>query len=177
MQKVVVASKNPVKVAAVRLALERTWPEKEFHVEGIAAASGVSDQPKGDEETLLGARNRTRNAQDAAPDADLWVGLEGGIVALDDTYMTKAWMVVWNGTREGVSQSACFQLPPAVCRLLDEGLELGDADDQVFGSQNSKQSGGALGLLTGNKLNRTELYVPAVMMALIPFAQSDLYVD
>ena len=175
MKKVVVASQNPVKIDAVKMALERTWPEEQFDVSGAGVPSEVSDQPKGDEETLLGARNRTRNAQSLIPDADLWVGLEGGIVRLEDSYMTKAWMVVWDGKLEGVSQSACFQLPPAVCRLLDEGLELGDADDQVFGSHNSKQSGGALGLLTENKLNRTMLYVPAVMMALIPFAQRELY--
>jgi inosine/xanthosine triphosphatase len=166
---VIVASRNPVKIAAARAALEAMWPKEAFEVEGLSVPSGVPDQPVGHEETIEGARNRTRNAQKAMPKADFWIGIEGGIVKQEGSYMTMAWIVVWDGKKEGLAQSAMFQLPPAVCELLDEGLELGDADDQVFGSSNSKQAGGALGLLTDGKLNRTGLYQPAAMMALIPF--------
>ena len=151
------------------------WPEKAFEVIGISVPSGVPDQPIGDEETLQGARNRSLAASGKFPEADLYVGIEGGIMAQDGGYMTAAWIVVFDGKQEGNARSAAFHLPPAVCRLLDEGLELGDADDQVFGSSNSKQAGGALGLLTDNKLTRTGLYVPAVMMALIPFLKEELY--
>ena len=173
--KVVVASKNPVKIASAKEALENMWPEKAFEVLGASVPSGVADQPIGDEETLLGARNRAKAAVVAEPSADLYIGIEGGIMAQDGGYMTAAWIAVYDGKREGSARSAAFHLPPEVCRLLDTGLELGDADDQVFGSSNSKQAGGALGLLTDNKLTRTGLYVPAVMMALIPFLKKELY--
>ncbi|MEZ4688598.1 MAG: inosine/xanthosine triphosphatase [Bacteroidia bacterium] len=172
---IIVASRNPVKISATRLALETMWPDEAFEVEGFSAPSGVPDQPVGDKETILGARNRTRNAQTAMPDADLWIGIEGGIVKREGSYMTMAWIAVWDGKHEGLAQSAAFQLPPAVCKLLDEGFELGDADDRVFGSNNSKQAGGALGLLTQNKLTRTGLYRPAIMMALIPFYNEELF--
>jgi non-canonical (house-cleaning) NTP pyrophosphatase len=48
-------------------------------------------------------------------------------------------------------------------------MELGDADDAVFGRSNSKQANGSIGLLTDDALTRTEYYVQAVIMALIPF--------
>jgi non-canonical (house-cleaning) NTP pyrophosphatase len=52
---------------------------------------------------------------------------------------------------------------------------LGEADDRVFSRKNSKQSNGAIGILTNDAIDRTELYIPAVIFALIPFKNPDLY--
>jgi non-canonical (house-cleaning) NTP pyrophosphatase len=54
-------------------------------------------------------------------------------------------------------------------------MELGDADDEIFGASNSKQQNGAVGLLTENAVTRTTLYEQAVIMALIPFKNPELY--
>jgi non-canonical (house-cleaning) NTP pyrophosphatase len=54
-------------------------------------------------------------------------------------------------------------------------MELGEADDLVFGKANSKQQNGAVGLLTNDVIVRRTLYVPAVVMALIPFVKEELY--
>ncbi len=51
----------------------------------------------------------------------------------------------------------------------NQGLNLGDADDQVFRRTNSKQGSGAVGLLTDDVVTRTTLYEQAVILALIPF--------
>jgi non-canonical (house-cleaning) NTP pyrophosphatase len=56
-----------------------------------------------------------------------------------------------------------------------QGMELGDADDAVFGRSNSKQANGAVGILTGNVIDRAELYEQAVVLALIPFKNPELY--
>ena len=53
--------------------------------------------------------------------------------------------------------------------LLAAGLELGDVMDQLFGTQNIKQAGGAIGLLTENRLSRSSVYQQALTLALIPF--------
>ena len=62
--KIIVASKNPVKVQAVTTAFELAFPQKMHHVEGIGVPSGVSDQPMSEEETRLGAYNRAQGAKD-----------------------------------------------------------------------------------------------------------------
>ena len=80
-----------------------------------------------------------------------------------------AWIVVLSKDKMGKARTAGFFLPPQIVKLVDEGYELGDADDIVFGQHNSKQSNGSIGLLTDNALTRTSYYVPAVIMALIPF--------
>jgi non-canonical (house-cleaning) NTP pyrophosphatase len=54
-------------------------------------------------------------------------------------------------------------------------MELGDADDLVFARQNSKQKNGAVGLLTADAIDRLELYIPAVIFALIPFKNPLLF--
>ncbi len=58
MKTVVVASTNPVKIRAARAGFERMFPGEHFRVTGVAAPSGVSDQPASDGETYQGARNR-----------------------------------------------------------------------------------------------------------------------
>ena len=66
-------------------------------------------------------------------------------------------------------------LPPKIVKLINEGLELGDADDIVFNKSNSKQENGAVGLLTNNIINRTSYYFEAVILALIPFKNEQFY--
>ncbi len=172
---IVVASENPVKVACARSGFARMFPKLEIAVRGVGVDSGVSHQPMGDDETRHGAEARARNARNAAPNADYWVGIEGGCEDRDGGLHAFAWVVVLSGSREGRSRTASFELPPAVAALVREGVELGHADDQVFGRQNSKQGNGAVGLLTADVVDRVALYEPAVMLALIPFRNPELF--
>ncbi|WP_255039576.1 DUF84 family protein [Lacihabitans soyangensis] len=59
--------------------------------------------------------------------------------------------------------------------LINEGYELGHADEIVFGQNNTKQKMGTTGLLTNNVIDRTQYYTQAVILALIPFLKTDLY--
>lgn len=128
-----------------------------------------------DAETLRGAENRARRARYAQSEADLWIGLEGGIEDHDGALVAFAWVAVWDGERMGRSRTASLELPPRVAELVRGGKELGEADDIVFGRSNSKQTTGAAGLLTDGAIDRAALYSPAVLLALIPFKRPDLY--
>jgi inosine/xanthosine triphosphatase len=175
MPNVVVASQNPVKVACVRAGFTRMFPDAAFAVQGVAVDSGVSHQPMGEEETLRGAEARARHARSAQPAADYWVGIEGGCEERGGVLHGFAWVVVLSATQEGRSRTASFELPPAVAALVRQGVELGHADDQVFGRSNSKHGNGAVGLLTGDAVDRVALYEPAVVLALIPFKNPKLF--
>ncbi len=174
--KVAVASKNPVKIEAVRLGFAQMFPALDrFEVFGRGVESGVSAQPMGNDETLAGALNRVERLMHGLPDADYWVGIEGGVE--DDALglAAFAWVVIRSGEKTGYGKTATFFLPPRVADLVRQGKELGEADDLVFGRMNSKQEDGAVGLLTQNVIDRTRLYQPAVVLALIPFCNSQLY--
>lgn len=175
MKTIVVASLNPVKAAAVLGGFERLFPEEEFVVQAVSVPSGVSDQPMTDGETRQGARNRARKAREARPEADFWAGVEGGCELQDGELVAFAWVEVLSRERESHARTAAFRLPPEVQKLVEDGMELGDADDRIFGKSNSKQLNGAVGLLTGNVMTRTSLYEQAVVLALIPFKNPELY--
>ncbi len=60
--KIVIASKNPVKINATLAGFQKMFPEETFEIESISVLSGVNDQPRSDTETFQGAWNRAENA-------------------------------------------------------------------------------------------------------------------
>lgn len=181
MQSIVVASKNPVKVQAARQGFLRMFPGAELAFTAISAPSGVSDQPFSSAEALQGAVNRASNARAMQPKADFWVGIEGGVEAAPEGSPASgqlcafAWVVVLSPEQAGKARTGIFFLPPRVAELVHQGMELGEADDIVFGRTNSKQENGAVGLLTRDALDRVAFYEQAVILALIPFQNPELY--
>ncbi len=175
MPTIIVASQNPVKVNSTLEAFQRVFPDDTFDVSGVAVPSDVSDQPMTHRETMQGAFNRATHARKAQPDADYWVGIEGGIEDTDMGMQCFAWVIILSTVdKVGRGQTAIFYLPLEVATLVRQGVELGHADDQVFGRENSKQSNGAIGLLTADAVDRTSYYVQAVIMALVPFKNPSL---
>ena len=176
MQKIIIASKNPVKIQAALDGFIRMFSDQAFEGEGVSVASGVSDQPQSSEETLRGARQRVKNASTQYPHADFWVGIEGGIEETCNGMEAFAWIVVRSRDGyDGIGKTGSFFLPQKIVDLIKQGKELGEADDIVFGRTNSKQENGAVGLLTDNIIHRKDYYTAAIILALIPFKNTHLY--
>ena len=174
-KEIVVASRNPVKVEATKHGFERIFPGDRFELRQVSVPSGVSDQPESDGETLQGANQRAQNARIECPDATYWVGIEGGIEDSSRGMRAFAWVVVLAENGLGRGHSGGFFLPDRVADLVRQGKELGEADDIVFGRQNSKQQEGAIGLLTHGAMDRRELYEHAVVLALVSLRNPELY--
>ena len=170
---VVVGSRNPVKIAAVRAIMSRVAPMAS--VDGRAVSSEVPDQPWGDEETIRGARTRARAALAADPAATMGVGIEGGVVALaNGEVRSNAWAVIVDREgREGVGGSLAMPLPPRVAQLLRDGMELGHAMDAVTGSENTKHKEGAVGILTQGLITRQGAYEVLLTYALAPWLAAE----
>jgi len=175
MKTIVIASHNPVKVQAVLNGFHRMFPEEVFQTVSVDVPSGVSRQPMSDAEMHQGALNRVENARRAMPEADFWAGIEGGTEPINGQLAAFAWIVVHSPTLRGESRSGLFFLPSTVSELVQQGKELGEADDIIFERSNSKQQNGAIGILTGDVLDRTALYEHAVILALVPFKNANLY--
>ncbi len=77
--------------------------------------------------------------------------------------------------RIGKGRTCTFFLPPKIAALIQEGKELGEADDIVFGRTNSKQANGAVGLLTDDNVTRVTYYEQAMFFALTFFKHASLY--
>jgi inosine/xanthosine triphosphatase len=177
--KVLVGSVNPVKIAAVRDAFELYFPGAQ--VEGIETPSGVPAQPVG-EDTFTGAENRALALAalnvERKLGAEFCVGLEGGIAQYHGRWFAFGAICVVDATgRRGFGVSPLFELPPGVVDDLLSGDELGHVMDRLAGEHNTKQRGGAVGILTGGRITRRELYAQGVAMALIPFLNQETYFD
>ncbi|SOE22823.1 inosine/xanthosine triphosphatase [Spirosomataceae bacterium TFI 002] len=174
--KVCIASKNPTKINASKAAFQLVFPDQEIDAIGISSESGVPDQPMGDSETFNGAQNRAKFIRKSNPDADFWIGIEGGLIENEAGEMeAMAWMVVMNKVKTGKARTAGFFIAPKTIALIKQGYELGDADVQTFGVENSKQKMGSSGLLTNNIITRERFYIDAIVLALIPFMNDNLF--
>ncbi|MGW0232343.1 DUF84 family protein [Actinopolymorpha singaporensis] len=177
---VVIASGNPVKRRATLEAVKVALGEDEVDSVTVDVASGVAHQPVGDEETLRGARNRAEAARQERPNANLWVGVEGGVVERDGALDCMAWIVVL-GRREpdgpvvrGESRTATFTLPAEIADRIRAGVELGTATDEVMGGTDTKSTTGTVGPLTGGVIDRVAFYAHALVLAMVPFRNVDL---
>eukprot|EP00984_Skeletonema_dohrnii_P011375 scaffold4532_cov117-Skeletonema_dohrnii-CCMP3373.AAC.5 len=137
---------------------------------------------------------------------DFAVGLEGGLDKVVFEKHEELWCMAWmaiignnittctsakaeddeycavNGESKslswGYAKTGSFLLPPALCDLvLNKNMELGHADDVVFRRVNSKHGSGTVGVLTKGEIDRTEYYVHALKLALIPWIRPQLYFD
>jgi len=125
------------------------------------------------------AAAREREVSNDEP--DFVVGLEGGVKeehptttlpsSLPPSLHCFAWMVVLEPRTSKISaaKTGSFPLPLPIAALVREGVELGEADDRVFGRKGSKEGDGIVGLLTGGVLDRANYYSQAIVLAMIPF--------
>ncbi|RYU68325.1 non-canonical purine NTP phosphatase [Aliivibrio finisterrensis] len=170
---VIISSLNPAKISAVEAAFNQVFPDSVFNFIGVSVDSGVPDQPMSCIDTKQGAINRVNNAKIQHPNAEYYVGLEAGI----EGNSTFAWMIIDNTKQVGESRSSSLPLPPAVITAVNQGKELGDVMDEQFNTDNIKQKGGAIGLLTNNLLTRSSVYQQALILALIPFLHPERFFE
>lgn len=186
--KVIVGSKNPVKVGAVEEAFKKYWQACE--VVGIEVESGVASQPMSELETINGARQRAYAALKADPEARYGIGVEGGVTEINPT--SSNWTGVRNGAKarmfecawaaivsrdgiEGLAGGLYFELPEKIAIEIRKGGELGPLMDRFTGEKNIKQGSGAIGVFTKGELDRKSAYVQIVLSALIKFVSPEWF--
>ena len=173
--KVAVGSKNPIKIKSVQLAFEQIFPNEKWEFFGTDVASGVSNQPMSDSECILGAKNRARNAIKQIG-ADFGVGLEGGMQKHGENYFSVGWVsVIDKSNKEGMGAGVKTMIVPAIAKMVEGGMELGQADDIFFKKVDSKQGDGYVGIMTNNIITRTEGFKHGVVCALARFAKPELF--
>lgn len=185
LRSVRVGSVNPAKISAVRAAIA-AYVETAY-VDGVAVASGVSEQPVGFEEIVRGARTRARGALESGS-CDLGVGIEDGFVMIPGVETTPlnlgcAWLT--DGTRESFGLSSGFSYPDACAiGVLRDREPVGALFDRLWeersGQKQSVPSGqnvGNIGKLSLGVLPRAEYARHAVLCALVRFLHPDLYTD
>lgn len=176
--KIVVCSKNPIKVQAVKEAFSSHYETFQLESLDMIAYSSVLLQPLTPEKTLESAVNRIIAARKLEK-ADFFVSLEGGVGRDNYGAFLTAYVCVSNETnsrRISVSGGFRMPIPIKIYQKLenDRSLELGDIMDTITGENNVKQQGGSTAVFTNNRIRRKDVFKQAVIFALVPFT-SDKY--
>jgi inosine/xanthosine triphosphatase len=170
--RVAVGSENPVKVVATEQAIGERF---DADVLAVGVDSGISEQPRGREETITGAENRARRAL-AETDAGLGVGIEGGVAAVEGMpgLFLIMWAAVTDGEQLGRGGGPSLRLPGDVADRIRAGEELGPVMDDLLHTDGVARGQGAAGALTDGSIDRESALAHAVAGALGPFV-TDLY--
>lgn len=174
--KVVVGSRNPVKVAAVRAVFSRLYPGCEVAGVDVTLPPHVPAMPLGEEITREGAAQRAHRALQSDPAALYGVGLEGGVTFESGRAYLQNWVAVLR--RDRVLSEACserLELPEAIGEAVRSGAELGPLMERRFGIADIGQREGAVGFLTGGLLDRQAFFEGALACALARFVHPELY--
>ncbi len=172
--RVSLGSSNPVKRDATASAFARVFGGAK--VMGHDVASGVPDQPRGDE-TWTGALARARAARALDPEASFAVGIEAGLIdqagRVFDVHIAA---VLDRGGRVTWGHGPGFQLPEAALHEVEKhGRTVGDAIGDLAGDPDIGRGEGAVGFLSRGRVDRLDLAREAVLAALVPRIRPDLY--
>lgn len=118
--KIVLGSTNKDKINILKEALAKLGEKAK--ITGVKVDSGVSEQPIGEKETIKGAINRARQAFSLHPEADLGIGLEGGLVKIKDRYFLVCIAALIDSQKNlylGISSK--WPLPQEVSQEIDRG--------------------------------------------------------
>ncbi len=172
--KIAVGSKNPVKIEAVKRVFTQVFPDQQIEIFSYAVPSGVPPQPF-DAQVAQGAASR---AQNALRDCDYGVGIEAGLIwngALENFLDVQFCAIIDSQKRITLGHGPGFLYPPEVIRSAQSGQTISQAMSKMSGIEDIGQQMGAIGFLSKNLLDRTQLTEQAVLMALIPRIRPDLY--
>ncbi len=167
---VFVGSTNVVKINSAKIAVEKVWPDA--IVEGVDLHSGVSHQPRTDEETKKGAENRARKAlelglqQQPNDNMLLGIGLEGGVFEERGEMWSTVWCAVID--QDGnifFVNGARLKVPESIAEKIRSGLEMAHAMEAITGRKKVKSTTGMLGIITKNYIDRTEEYAVLAKLA------------
>jgi inosine/xanthosine triphosphatase len=174
---VYVGTKNQVKLQATRTVFSEIFTDVKVRVKGFEVESGVDEQPFGND-TVNGAITRARTVmkKDDKPNKggqqpDFGVGIEAGLIwnSRVKNYFDVQYCAVIDKTgRVTIGHGSGFQYPEKVIEDVKTGRTIGEAMEVLTGIEDIGKKRGAIGYLSKNILNRTELTEQAVLMAMIP---------
>lgn len=172
--KIAVGTKNKAKLAAVE-----AWARKEFGddfvIEGVSVESGIDDMPLNNEESILGAKNRAMNCLAMVDNADLGIGLEGGVETIDNQMYLCGWAaVVDKDGRIGVGNCGNIMVPMFIAKRLNNGEELGVIMHELH-ERDIRNFEGSMGIFTQGRVSRSDSFIRALQYAYAPLDNFNLY--
>ncbi|OHA58507.1 MAG: hypothetical protein A2571_01890 [Candidatus Vogelbacteria bacterium RIFOXYD1_FULL_44_32] len=109
--KIIIGSTSERKIDIARKILtEQLSLSTDLHIEGYKSNSGVPDTPY-DKQTFDGSKNRAEDAKNNIPSADMWVGLESGLVERYGHIYEEAWCTIFTKDETFYGYSSGLKVP------------------------------------------------------------------
>lgn len=173
--KIAIGSKNPAKLAAAKIAIDKLFPSAK--VISVKVDSSVDSQPKSDHEAIKGAINRAKVALKKIH-ADFAIGMEGGIHKIGKHWFECGWIaVVDKKGKIGLGSSGRWKVSAKIVKHLLSGKELAEVIQKLTGRSQVHQEEGMMGLITNNHLPRHIAYSHGVLFAFAPFISDPKFWD
>ena len=167
--KIAMATENPVKIRAVELALAEVFDKQQISIERITPDLDVPEQPMGDA-IAAGAMERAVAAQ-ATANADFGIGIEAGLMQVPGTTRWLSVQICVIADREGKTSMGMgpgYELPTPILEAVLAGESLRDAFERLL-QQDDPERRGAVFYLSNGLIDRTELTIQGLRMALLPW--------
>jgi inosine/xanthosine triphosphatase len=168
MKKIILSSTNEAKKKATLQIISEIFGNDNV-LEAVSVPSGVRSTPLSNEECILGARNRVELIKKDYPNADYYIGAEGGVNKIEDKWYLGGWVVVED--RNGVQHSgssAWVELPQFLSNLIDGDKPLSEIIQPEFFPKelyDKKEDLGTNGLITKGKYTRINEFYDALKIA------------
>ncbi len=173
-----VGSKNKNKILAVREIIQDYDFLKDAKVVGADVLSNVPEQPKSLEETVDGAKSRSKNA---FQNCDYGIGIESGLMKVSGSktgVMDITACAIFDGKKYHLGLSSAFEYPKKVVdEIFTHNLDASQAFKRVGLTKKEKIGAeeGIISVLTGGKIDRKQYTQQAIQMALIHLQNPELY--
>ncbi len=172
-----------VRASVARIAaIQPSWAEA--NVVARRVETNVPAMPLNDWQLMQGARERALSVRDVLRkqrlEADLYVGLEGGFhsISIEGQWHTflRGWAYATDGRNGNFGAAPSIAVPDSIVKKVIEGRrELGLVIDEVSGTRDVRSRQGAWGVLSRDLVTRSMSFELALVAALAPFYNPELY--
>lgn len=175
--KIAVGTMNEAKKAAVSAIFSEAF-ETDVELLPHDVESGISSMPMANEETATGAINRAFAVREIEPDADYYVGLEGGVYEGPRGMYLLGWVAILKSGSDvlGLGHSGGVKLPRDIAEALRAGGELGPLMKERTGDD-IRHSLGTTGLLTKGLYPRNREFEDALRNGLAEHISPEYYAN
>ena len=172
MPKIVLSSTNQAKRQAVSNVLESIFGH-DFELVCDDVDSGVSATPFSANECMEGCKNRVFEIGKKHPEAQYWIGAEGGLQKFGEHYFLGGWVLVQNSHGiQSWGSSSWVQIPEEIVSNLSPEKRLNEVIDySKFAREliENRVTLGTNGLLTNGVYTRIDEFRDALKIAFSRF--------
>jgi non-canonical (house-cleaning) NTP pyrophosphatase len=175
MKKIVILSKNPIKISLVKEVVTHFFPDEDVNYIPLPLEKD-GPEPFGDKEIIKQATESISQAISQIPDASFYIAMEGGMVDVDNRMVEIAKAVIKDVAGDvSISNCTTFDVPPVIAKKVREGADFAVSVDSFFKTKGTKVGGGYFSILTGGLVTKKDHYTQAVASALGKLVHKDWY--